>query len=802
MDITELKKYLLLCIMYFTCIFAKAEQNCGTSSFLFFDKPAKGWFEAIPIGNGRLGGMVYGGIEQDVIRINDDTFWSGEPRNVQRPGAYTVLPQVRKLLSEENNQEAQKLIDKYMLGPWNENYLPLADILLEWHSDGPATPINNYKRVLDLEKGVVTVTYTQGGVEYIRKIFSSYPDQAIVLNVSANKMNAVNLSVGLESEVLHNLYLDNNQVVIEGQAPSHSVPSYTGTFPPVYQEGKGMRFQGRLLVRADGGRIIPMTDRLKIEQASSVTLIFVAATSFNGFDKDPYRFGKDEKKLCNDYLERLKGKSFQDLYESHVGDYSSLFGRVSIQLGRGEMDNIPINERIENYKANIDPDLIALYFQFGRYLLISSSRPGSQPANLQGIWNKDMQPAWSSNWTINCNAQINYWPVEVTNLGECHLPLLDMIREASVDGARTAKNLYNCRGWVAHHNLDIWRTTWPVGGSGNCSMFQVGSAWLCNHIWEHYLFTMDNVFLKENFDLMKNASLFYLDNLQTDKDGYLVTSPSVSFENSYIKPNGETGWACMGAAEDMQIIRSLFKNTMEAAKILHEDSVIQALAKVYAKLAPMKISPRTGQLQEWTDDWEPANPFCGQIGHGWAFAVGNLITLRGTPALAQAFKKTIEYRKTGYQYNTGSWPGAFSALFWARFEEPDSVQNILNRHFAFALSPNLTSNFMGYWQIDGNLGVTAAIAEMMLQSHAGEINLLPALPLKFYPNGKICGLRARGGYEVDIFWKNKNLSKVVIRADRALKTQRVTVRWNGIVKSILLKKGESVMLNHELRKIG
>ena len=315
---------------------------------------------------------------------------------------------------------------------------------------------------------------------------------------------------------------------------------------------------------------------------------------------------------------------------------------MSIDLGYEEQASSPINERIRNYAKQQDFSFAGLYFQFGRYLLISSSRPGSQPANLQGIWNDALQPGWSSNWTINCNTQINYWPAEVVNLSELHQPLFDLIRESSIDGAKTARNLYNSRGWMAHHNIDLWRTTWPVGGSGLWAIFQIGGAWLCHHIWEHYQFTQDKDFLNENFDLLRDASLFYVDCLQPDKDGYLVTNPSESFENSYIDPAGFKGWACMGSAQDMQIIRSLMQNTMKAAEIIDSnDPAIAEIKEVYTKLPPMRISPSTGELQEWNDDWKPAYPHNGQVGHGWGFAAGNLITLRGTPELAEAFKKTI-----------------------------------------------------------------------------------------------------------------------------------------------------------------
>ena len=784
----------LLPVALLSCAGGQPPAKNLSSTILYMDQPAASWYEATPIGNGRLGGMVYGGVTKDTIRTNDDTFWSGEPRDLQRPGAYKCLPEIRKLLLEEKNLEAQELIDKHMLGPWNQNYMPLADILLEWPGDGN---VSGYRRELDLNRGVVTITYTQNGVNYKRELFASYPDQALVMNISADKENAVEFIAGLGSQINNQTKVEGDQIVINGQAPWHTDPNYTGVHPPVYKEGKGMRFEGRLLVKQEGGTISAQDDKLHVKDAASATITFVAATSFNGFDKDPAVNGRDEKAICKKYLSSLETKKYPDLYKAHLADYSSLFGRVSIDLGESPESNLPINQRIKNYKPSMDPALTALYFQFGRYLLISASRPGSQPANLQGIWNQDMQPAWSANWTINCNAEINYWPAEITNLSECHFPMFDMIRETSVDGARTAKNLYNSRGWIAHHNLDIWRTTWMVGGTGLYSLFQVGGAWLCQHIWEHYLFTLDKDFLHNHYDLLKSASIFYLDNLQTDRDGYLVTSPSESFENGYIKPNGEKGWACIGSAQDMQIIRALFENTMNAAEILNDGAFKEEVAKAYAKLPPMKISPRTGQLQEWNDDWEPSNPASGQVGHGWAFAVGSQITLRGTPELAQAFRKTIEYRRPGYSYNSGSWTGSFPAVYWARFEEPDSVQRVIDRHFDLALSPNLTCEFMKSWQIDGNLGITTAITEMLLQSHAGEISLLPALPAK-YPTGSVTGLRARGGYKVDIFWKDGVLTKAVIKADRTKKDKIIPVRYAGLVKSVKLAKGQTIVLHSSL----
>lgn len=757
------------------------------STRLYFDRPAAGWHEAIPIGNGRLGGMVYGGTDTVCIRTNDDTFWSGEPRDLQQPGAYRHLPEIRRLLLEGKNREAQQSIDRNLLGEWNQSYLPFADIVLRM----PPGATEGYSRVLDLKTGTVTVGYRRDGVNYTQQIFASYPDQAIVIRLKSDRKGSLNFHAALDSPIDHRVRTDKDRVILSGRAPKHVQPKDLGKKEPVYEAGRGMRFQACLRIAQTDGRIGAGSETLELSDATSATLVFVGATSYNGCDKDPFSQGKDEQALCAAYLKRLDGKSYQEMYDAHVRDYAALFNRVSLDLGTSADAELPLDVRIKNYRPGADPALTALYYQFGRYLLIASSRPGSQAANLQGIWNKDMQPAWCSNWTINCNTEINYWIAEPGNLSECHLPLMELAREATIDGSKTARNLYNARGWTAHHNLDLWKTTWPVGGTGLWAIYQVGGAWLCQHIWEHYRFTGDRNFLKTYYPVLKEAALFYLDNLQTDRDGYLVTNPSESFENSFRKPGGETGWACIGAAQDMQIIRSLFKNTLAAAALLADDDEAfrQQLQASYGKLAPMKISPRTGRLQEWNDDWEPASPHNGQVAHGWGFVASDLITLRGTPELAQAFRKTLEYRKPEQAYNSGSWTGAFPANFWARFEEGDSVQKVIDRHFRLALFPNLTSRFFNTWEIDGNLGMAAAIGEMLMQSHAGEIALLPALPAK-YPDGSVKGLKARGNYEVDIVWQAGKLTKAIIRAGN---DGPVRVRYKDKVREYRMKKGESVV---------
>jgi len=785
-----MRQVLIIAFLAIYAIACSTNKSKSTETDIWFNKPATTWNEAIPIGNGTLGGMVYGGIKSDTIKINEETLWSGGPRDLQNHKAIKYLPEIRQLLLDGKNKKAEKLINKTMLGEYNESYMPMGDLVINSNPRGKA---ENYRRQLDLEKGIVTTNYSINNIEYKKEVFASFPDKAIVVKISASKKGKLNFTTSLTSLLKHKLKVRGNQVILSGNAPKHAYPDYLGKIPPVYEDGQGMRFQMNLLVRNKGGVVKHESDKLAVINADEVELILTAATSFNGFDKNPVTEGKDYKAICEKRIADLEKQDYKELKSRHIKDYSELYGRVSLNLGESAMDTLPINERIKNYKPDKDPELTSLYFQFGRYLLISSSRPGkfAQPANLQGIWSRLLQPGWSANWTLNCNAEINYWGVEIANLSECHLPLIELTKELSVDGAKTAKNMYGAGGWIAHHNADIWRTTSPVGGSGLWAIYQVGSAWLCHHLWEHYEFTLDKEYLHEVYPVMKGAAQFYMDNLQRDEDGFLVTNPSESFENLYKKPDGTTGWACVGATQDMQIIRDLFQNCKLALAELNIDKEFDAKLDDYlSQLLPMRISPTTGRLQEWKDDWKSANRNSGQVAHGWGLAVGNQISPRETPELAEAFTKTLEYRKPWETNECGSWTGSFSAKFWARLEDGQMLQTVFDKHFEQAIFPNLTSNFRGLWEIDGNLGIMSAIAEMLLQSHTGEIVLLPALPSK-YPKGEVKGLRARNGFEVDIKWENNELVEAVIYSEHG---EECKVRYKEKVITLNMKKGDKSTL--------
>jgi alpha-L-fucosidase 2 len=770
----------------------------GDPLTLWYRQPARRWTEAMVVGNGRLGGMVWGGVKQERVDLNEDTLWSGEPYNNLNPNGLKSLPAIRSLLLAGENSEAQTLVEQNMNAKYNQCYLPLGALTLELPLSGE---VRDYIRQLDLNDAMARVQFTHEGTRYTREIFASYPDNCMVVHLTTDKPGKLSFRASLDSQLRHEVAITQNSaggtggakraVLLKGRAPVHSDPHYVGK-RIAYDDapdGKGMRFESRLMASHTGGSLSVTEEGVVAENCDSVTLTLVAATSYNGPHRSPSTEGKDPAALCDSAVARFAGKSHKALREAHVSDYRGLFQRVQLDLGRSEAEDQPTDVRFRKFQPGKDPSLATLYFQFGRYLLIAGSRPGSQPLNLQGIWNKDLNPAWSANWTLNCNAQINYWPVEVANLAECHEPLVDLTTELSIDGTNIARNLYGAGGWVAHHNTDIWRQAGPVAGSACWSVFQVGSAWLCQHLWEHYAFSGDTNYLRQVWPVLSGAARFYLDSLIPEPShGWLVTAPDVNFENAFRRPNGETACSCYGPTASMQMIRELFKNCIQATSILQTDSKLRTeLEESLSRLAPMQISPTTGELQEWVDDWQRTAE-C-QVLSSWGAICSAQITPRGTPELAAGLRRIFDTGGWWKKGAVGSWQGAFQANAYARLHDGDTSLGVLDMHLRRVVNPNLSANFggMAEWEIDGNLGLTAVICEMLLQSHSGEIELLPALP-RTWRTGSVKGLRARGGYEVDLTWADGRLQAVQVRAANG---GIVRLRYGDKVETLTLRPTET-----------
>lgn len=756
---------------------------------LWWRLPGTGWTDAMVLGNGRLGAMTDGGVRKETLWLNEDTLWSGEPTVPDNPEAIKAFPEVRRLLIARQERAAHDLYNRKMLGPYNECYMPLGTLNLQFPVSGE---VRDYRRDLDLRTGIASIRYSKDGVAHGRETFVSFPDQALVTRIAADRPGQVGFSASLASLIRHQVTAESGALRLTGRCPVHADPHYLGN-RVVYDEGpepKGMTFAVELRATSKGGHITISDGQLKAEGCDEVTLVLTAATSYNGFDKSPSRDGLDPVARCQAQGSAAAAMPHAGLRQRHVADFSPLMDRVSLVVGNPDAAPRPTNERLGGtFKPDDLPVLTALYYQFGRYLLASASRPGSQPANLQGIWNRSMNPAWSANWTMNCNANFNYLGLEPANLTELHEPFIRLVREWSVDGARTARNWYGCKGWVGHHNCDLWRNACPVGGDCLWAAFPCGSAWACQDLWEHYAFTLDRSYLAGIWPVLRGNAEFFLDFLFEDPiTHYLVVGPDVNFENSFSKPDGQGAALCLGATPSNMQVRQLFLNCIAACGVLGTDENLRIrLEQAVRRLPPTVVNPRNGEIQEYLDpDYAIANRAVCELLSSWGAVWCGQITPRKTPELAAALRKAYEApdRRPWSTGQVGSWQGAFPANTFARLGDGDRVAEILQAHFQHIVHPNLTAGFIqSEWQIDGNLGMMAAIGEMLMQSHAGEIDLLPALP-KAWRDGSVKGLKARGDITVDITWKNGAVVDYKLRSPHG---RPVQVRVNSELKTVTPK---------------
>lgn len=744
------------------------KQEIDLQTTLWYKHPAKDFNSALPVGNGRIGCMVYGSADAERISLNEDSVWSGGKRERNNPDAFEGFQEIRRLLMEERIPEAEKIAFEKMQGvtPSSRHYMPLGNLYIDMQLGGKA---REYTRMLDLKTAVASVSFTVNEITYDRDVFVSAPDNVMVVHISASEPGMINIKAGIDGR---DDYYDDcrpckeNAILFNGGTGSRD----------------GIFFAAVLGATSVGGSVCTRGGKVVAENADEVTLILSVGTSF-------YHGENYEDSAILD-AEFAMESTYDELIYRHISDYSELFNRVSIDFEDNSDGGreLPTDERLcrlngdeGDYKECkleiVDSQLMSLYFNYGRYLMISASRPGSQAMNLQGIWNEDMIPVWGSRYTINVNTQMNYWPAEVCNLSECHLPLFDLIERMREPGRGTAKKMYGCNGFVCHHNTDIWGDAAPQDLWMPATIWPMGAAWLCLHIYEHYLFTGDIEFLAAKYDTMREAAVFFTEYLMENNQGQLVTGPSVSPENTYRTEGGITGSLCIGPTMDTEIIMTLFMNVIESSRILGRDEKFaEKLKDILEKLPPLKVG-KYGQIQEWAVDYDEVEVGHRHVSHLFALHPSNLISPSKTPALAKAARATLVRRLIHGGGHTG-WSRAWIMNMWARLGDGGMAYENMRQLLASSTNPNMLNSHPPF-QIDGNFGGTAAVASCLMQSHCGEIHILPALP-PLWENGSVNGLCARGGFEVSIEWK-----------DGKLRTASIISR-NGGICSIRCKETVSI----------
>ncbi|MCR4765543.1 MAG: glycoside hydrolase family 95 protein [Bacteroidaceae bacterium] len=776
---------------------------------LHYSRPATFFEEALVIGNGNLGGIIYGGTRIDKVSLNDITLWTGEPeREVTTPDAYKALPEIRQLLDQENYEGAEKAMKK-LQGHYSENYQPLGQLIIDYGTEGKY--VSDYQRTLDISQAIASTEYIKDGNRVQTEYFASAPDSAIVIKVKASEGISARLS--FTSQLPVSVTTQGNEIIAEGYAAYLSYPNYYGAIPDdrkhFYDPERGIHFRTIIKVLAHDGTVkgFPTGD-LKLENCHEATILIVNVTSFNGFDKDPVQEGRPYKALARKRMDKLNGVSYKNLKQKHIADYKQFFDRMSLWLGKTDVSvsALPTDEQLLLYtdEGVKNPELEVLYFQFARYLLISCSRTPGVPANLQGLWNEYLLPPWSSNYTTNINLEENYWAAEVTNLSEMHQPLMDFIGNLSKTGQETAKYYFNVnRGWCLAHNSDIWAMTNPVGlneGDPNWANWNMGGAWVATHIWERYQFTKNVDFLRQYYPLLRDAALFCMDWL-IEKNGYLMTSPGTSPENLYITDKGFKGATLYGSTADLSMIKECMLDAIAAAKVLKVDKHLQQkMEQTVNRLQPYQID-KQGKLQEWYHDWQDAEPTHRHQSHLFGLYPGHHISVAATPDLAKAAAKTLEVRG----FNTTGWSAGWRVNLYARLQDSTNAYKIFQRllhyvspdgytgkdaHRGGGTYPNLLDAHSPF-QIDGNFGGCAGMAEMLVQSSMTDIWLLPALPDQ-WKEGRIKGICARGGFVIDMNWQSGKVTALTIHAHQ---DGKIKVHVNGQVKNIKLKANQTKIIN-------